>query len=162
MSWGSWWNGRCGSWRTRAAVGGGIVREQVPAEPRPVRASKFVNPPPAVAPTWFQDRQVETGVLARHITDPAIRLVTVVGRGGIGKTAMVCRLLTGLEAGRIPDVEGESGQITVGGIVYLSSNGVHQVTYPTIGRGPAAAGCLADAAQRLQGLYRDPQHTPGG
>jgi hypothetical protein len=44
-----------------------------------------------VAPTWFQDRQVETGVLARYVTDPGIRMVTVVGRGGIGKTAMVCR-----------------------------------------------------------------------
>ena len=65
-----------------------------------MRVSKFVNPPPATAPTWFQDRQVETGLLARYVTDPGIRLVTVVGRGGIGKTAMVCRLLQGLEAGR--------------------------------------------------------------
>ena len=46
---------------TRAAIGSGIRREQVPAEPQPVRASKFVNPPPATAPAWFQDRQVETG-----------------------------------------------------------------------------------------------------
>src|SRR4051794_2264423 len=73
----------------------GIRREQVPAEPQPVRASKFLNPPPATAPTWFQDRQEETELLARYITDPGIRMVTVVGRGGIGKTAMVCRLLKG-------------------------------------------------------------------
>ncbi len=32
---------------TRARIGSGIAREQVPAEPQPVRASKFVNPPPA-------------------------------------------------------------------------------------------------------------------
>ena len=94
---------------TRRRIGSGIGREQVPAEPQPVRASKFVNPPPATAPTWFQDRQVETGLLARYVTDPGIRLVTVAGRGGIGKTAMVCRLLKGLEAGRIPDVEGDLG-----------------------------------------------------
>ena len=133
---------------TRQRIDSGIQREQVPAEPQPVRASKFVNPPPAIAPTWFQDRQVETGLLARYVTDPGIRLVTVVGRGGIGKTAMVCRLLKGLEAGRIPDVEGRPGQISVGGIVYLSRNGVHQVEYPTLvadllrllpdGRGAAA------------------------
>ena len=144
---------------TRRRIGSGIQREQVPAEPQPVRASKFVNPPPATAPTWFQDRQVETGLLAKYVTDPGIRLVSVAGRGGIGKTAMVCRLLKGLEAGRIPDVEGDSAAITVGGIVYLSRNGLHQVDYPTL-----VADLLrllpADAAQRLQHLYQDPHHTP--
>ena len=77
-------------------------------------------------------------------------MVTVVGRGGIGKTAMVCRLLKRLEAGRIPDVEGDLAGITVGGIVYLSRNGVHQVDYPTL-----VADLLrllpADAARRLHG-----------
>ena len=144
---------------TRRRIGSGIRREQVPAEPQPVRASKFVNPPPATAPTWFQDRQVETGLLARYVTDPGIRLVTVTGRGGIGKTAMVCRLLKGLEAGRIPDVEGDLAAITVGGIVYLSRNGVHQVEYPTL-----VADLLrllpAEQAQRLQRLYQDPHHIP--
>jgi hypothetical protein len=35
---------------TRCRIGSGIQREQVPAEPQPVRSSKFVNPPPAMAP----------------------------------------------------------------------------------------------------------------
>jgi tetratricopeptide (TPR) repeat protein len=144
---------------TRRRIGSGLRREQVPAEPQPVRASKFVNPPPALAPTWFQDRQIETGLLARYVTDPGIAMVSVAGRGGIGKTAMVCRLLKGLEAGRLPDVEGDSAAITVGGIVYLSRNGVHQVAYPTL-----VADLLrllpAEDAQRLQGLYQDPHHTP--
>ena len=112
-----------------------------------------------MAPAWFQDRQVETGLLARYVTDPGIRLVTVTGRGGIGKTAMVCRLLKGLEAGRIPDVEGDLAKVTVGGIVYLSRNGVHQVEYPTLVADllrllPAGAGAAAAA------LYQDPQHSP--
>ena len=81
------------------------------------------------------------------------------GRGGIGKTALVCRLLKGLEAGRIPDVEGDSAAITVGGIVYLSRNGVHKVEYPTL-----VADLLrllpAEEAQRLQRMYQDPHHTP--
>ncbi|MGY1668949.1 tetratricopeptide repeat protein [Geodermatophilus sp. SYSU D00696] len=144
---------------TRRRERSGIVREQVPAESQAVRASKFLNPPPATAPVWFQDRQVETGLLTRYITDPGIRMVTVVGRGGIGKTAMVCRLLKGLEAGRIPDVEGDLAEITVGGIVYLSRNGVHQVDYPTL-----VADLLrlvpTSEAQRLQNLYQDPHHTP--
>ena len=145
--------------QTRQRVGSGIRREQVPAEPQPVRASKFVNPPPATAPAWFQDRQVETGLLARYVTDPGIRMVTVTGRGGIGKTATVCRLLKGLEAGRIPDVEGDLAAVKAGGIVYLSSNGAHQVDYPTL---------VADLlrllpepdARRLQRLYQDPHQSP--
>ena len=145
--------------RTRQRVGSGIRREQVPAEPQPVRASKFVNPPPATAPAWFQGRQVETGLLARYVTDPGIRMVTVTGRGGIGKTATVCRLLKGLEAGRIPDVEGDLATVKVGGIVYLSSNGAHQVNYPTL-----VADLLRllpeQEARRLERLYQDPHRTP--
>jgi hypothetical protein len=142
---------------TRARLASGIKREQVPAEPQPVQASKFVNPPPAVAPAWFQGRQLETRLLAKYVADPGIALVTVSGRGGIGKTALVCRLLKGLEAGRTPD--GEAAAITLGGIVYLSRNGMHTVDYPTL-----VADLLrllpADEAERLRRLHRDPQHTP--
>ena len=144
---------------TRRRVGSGIQREQIPAEPQPVLASKFVNPPPATAPTWFQGRQAETRQLARYVTDPAVRMVTVVGRAGIGKTAMMCRLLKGFEAGRIPDVEGDIANVTVGGIVYLSSNGVHKVQYPTL-----VADLLRllpmDESQRLHRIYHDPHRTP--
>jgi tetratricopeptide (TPR) repeat protein len=144
---------------TRRRIGNGIQREQVPAEPQPVRASKFVNPAPAPVPTWFQDRQLETGLLAKYVTDPGIRLVTIEGRGGIGKTAMVCKLLKELEAGFIPDMEGHFAEITVGGIVYLSLNGVHKVEYPTL-----VADLLrllpAETAQRLQRLYQDSRHSP--
>ena len=144
---------------TRRRIGSAIAREQVPAEPQPVRASKFVNPPPATAPAWFADRQVETGLLAKYVTDPGIRLVTVTGRGGIGKTAMVCRLLKGLEAGRIPDVEGDLARITARGIVYLSRNSAHKVEYPTL-----VADLLrllpAGESERLQRLYQDPHHDP--
>ena len=55
-----------------------------------------------MAPAWFQGRRAETARLAGYLSDPGIRLVTVTGPGGIGKTAMVCRLLKGLESGRIP------------------------------------------------------------
>ena len=145
--------------QTRQRVGSGIRREQVPAEPQPVRASKFVNPPPATAPAWFQGRQAETGLLARYVTDPGIRMVTVTGRGGIGKTATVCRLLKGLEAGRIPDTDGDLAAVKAGGIVYLSSNGAHQVDYPTLVADLLRLLSEQDA-RRLQRLYRDPHLTP--
>jgi tetratricopeptide (TPR) repeat protein len=138
---------------TRRRIVSGIAREQVPAEPQPLRSSKFVNPPPAVAPTWFQDRQVETGLLARYVMDPGIRLITVVGRGGVGKTAMVCRMLKMFEAGQVPDATGKTSPITMGGIVYLSRTGAHRVAYPTLVADLARL--LPDeAGQRLVTLYQ--------
>ena len=55
--------------------------------------------------------------------------MTVVGRGGVGKTAMVCRLLKALEAGRLPD---ELGELAVDGIVYLSPLGAHPVSFANL------------------------------
>jgi tetratricopeptide (TPR) repeat protein len=144
---------------TRRRIASGLQREKMPAEPQPVRTTRFVNPPPAAAPTWFQGRQAETAQLATYVTDPSIRLVTVVGRGGIGKTALVCRLLKGLEIGRIPDVDAGVATTSVAGIVYLSRNGVHPPEYPIL-----VSDLLrllpADTAQRLERLYKEPHHSP--
>jgi tetratricopeptide (TPR) repeat protein len=72
---------------------------------------------------------------------------------------MVCRLLKGLEAGRIPDAEGDLAALKVGGIVYLSRNGAHQVDYPTL-----VADLLRllpeQEARRLERLYQDPHQSP--
>ncbi len=145
---------------TRIRLVSGIQRERVPAEPQPVRATKFVNPPPAAVPAWYAGRQVETRLLAKYVADPGIAMVTVSGRPGIGKTALVCRLLKGLEAGGIPDAEPGSAAVTVGGIVYLSRNGLHQVDYPTL-----VADLLrllpVEEAERLRRAYQDPRRTPG-
>jgi hypothetical protein len=70
---------------TRRRVGSGIIQEQILGEPVPVRMSRFVNPPPVTAPSWFQDRVVETHLVARDVADPGIRMVTVAERGGIGE-----------------------------------------------------------------------------
>ncbi|MET0424298.1 MAG: tetratricopeptide repeat protein [Actinoplanes sp.] len=94
-----------------------LREEQQPAD-RPLRRSRFVNPQPATVPSWFQGRGPEIDRLADWLADPGVRLVTVTGRGGIGKTAMVCRLLSNLEK-----------ESTVAGIVYLSSEGRHPVKY---------------------------------
>ena len=82
--------------------------------------------------------------------------MTVVGRGGVGKTAMVCRLLKALEGGRLPD---DLGELEVDGIVYLSPSGEHPVNFPNL----FADLCRLlppEAADRLLQRYRDPQQTP--
>jgi hypothetical protein len=68
---------------------------------------------------------------------------------------MVCRLLKGLEAGRVPG----GGTVTVGGIVYLSRNGVHKVEYPTLVADLLRLLSAAEAG-RLERLYQNPQHRP--
>ena len=67
--------------------------------------------------------------IADFLRAPDERIITVVGRGGVGKTAMVCRLLKALESGRLPD---DLGVLDVDGIVYLSPAGEHPVNFPNL------------------------------
>jgi len=115
--------------QTEQRIESGLQRERQPVDKPAVRRAKFVNPPPMTAPTWFQDRHVETGLIGEFLHDGGLRLLTVVGRGGVGKTAMVCRLLKALEAGQLPD---DGGELPVDGIVYLSPAGIHPVSFPNL------------------------------
>ena len=131
-----------------------LERERQPhLRARATERSKFLNPPPGLAPAYFQDRQVEANLIGDFLNDASKRLMLVVGRAGIGKTALVCRLLKALELGSLPD---DGGPLDVDGIVYLSAIGSHRLNVPTL---------LADLskllpeeiAQSLEGLFRDPK-----
>ena len=67
--------------------------------------------------------------MADFLRDDGLRLLTVVGRGGIGKTATVVRLLRGIERGQLPD---DLAPFPVAGIVYLSQAGSRRVTFPNL------------------------------
>lgn len=54
---------------------------------------RFVTEPPPLRPNEFFDRAWELQRLEKHLANPSVRLITIVGRDGIGKTAMVSRLL---------------------------------------------------------------------
>jgi tetratricopeptide (TPR) repeat protein len=134
----------------------GLERERAPVKPLGgvQHRAKFINPPPAVPPTWFQNRHSESKSLANFLRDPGLRLMTVVGRGGNGKSAMVCRLLKFLEVGQLPD---DLGTLDVDGIVYLSNARTsHPVTVPELYRGITQL-LPEEIAQRIETLYRDPQ-----
>ena len=140
--------------RAAQSIERGLERARQPE--RPVGAlnrSKFVNAPPGVAPKYFQDRHVETGLIAAFLRDDASRLMTVVGRGGIGKTAMICRLLKALENGRLPD---DGGPLSVDGIVYLSASGSRSVSLPNL-YADLSKLLPEDSARELEALYRNPQ-----
>ena len=140
--------------KPRSASKAPLERERQPAEPvAPKHVTKFINPPPATAPSWFQDRHVETEQVGNFLKDPSLRMMTVVGRGGIGKTAMVCRLLKALEAGHLPD---DLGPLSVDGIVYLSPKGLRQVTLPHL-YADLCKLLAPSRAELLDAVYRNPQ-----
>jgi tetratricopeptide (TPR) repeat protein len=143
--------------RTEERIAAGLERERQPERPSaaPARA-KFVNAPPVVAPGYFQDRHVESELVGDFLRADDARIMTVVGRGGVGKTAMVCRLLKALEGGHLPD---DLGELAVDGIVYLSPAGAHPVNFPNL----FADLCRLlppETADRLLQRYRDPHETP--
>ncbi|MEM9089172.1 MAG: TIR domain-containing protein [Cyanobacteria bacterium P01_F01_bin.53] len=140
--------------RTSDRIESALERERQPTEPVQAKATtKFINPPPAAAPSWFQNRHVETKLIADFIKDDSLRLMTVVGRGGVGKTAMVCRVLKALESGQLPD---DLGALTVSGIVYLSPKGLRQVNLPHL----YADLCKllpTETSTALESTYQNPQ-----
>ncbi len=138
--------------RQQASIDAGLERVRQPAS-APRTTTKFINPPPGLAPDYFQDRHVETKLVADFINNPAQRLLTIIGRGGVGKTAMVCRLLKGLEIGKLPD---DLGEMKVDGIVYLSAIGSRRVNFGNL----YADLCRLlpqNIADELDALYREPQ-----
>jgi tetratricopeptide (TPR) repeat protein len=143
--------------RTEERIAAGMEVQRQPERPvvAPAQA-KFVNPPPMAAPGYFQDRHVESELIGEFLRATDERILTVVGRGGVGKTAMVCRLLKSLEGGRLPD---DLGELDVDGIVYLSPSGAHPVNFPNLFDDLCRL-LPADAAEGLRQQYRDPQHTP--
>ena len=147
-------NPQAAAQQTERNIQTGLERERQPEKPiTGVARLKFINPPPDIAPTYFQDRHVETKLIGDFLKDPSSRLLTIDGRAGIGKTAMVCRLLKALEGGHLPD---DLGPLNVNGIVYLSATGSRRINTANLF---ADLGLLLpeSKAQQLDALYQDPK-----
>jgi tetratricopeptide (TPR) repeat protein len=147
-------NPRAAEKRVQGTIDAVLAVERQPSKPvRGISPGKFINPPPLIAPTWFRDRHVETRLIGDFLRDDALRLMTVVGRGGIGKSAMVCRLLRSLEGGQLPD---DGGPLAVDGIVYLSdARSFHRVNVPDLYASLMKL-LPEDAVKRLDLIYRNP------
>lgn len=140
--------------RVTESIARGLERERQPERPSgAMSSSKFINPPPGLAPGYFQDRHYETATVGAFLRDEALRLFTVVGRGGTGKTALVCRLLKALESGQLPD---DGGSMSVDGIVYLSTRGTRRVNMPNI-YSDLSKLLPTDIASQLDALYKNAQ-----
>jgi tetratricopeptide (TPR) repeat protein len=142
--------------RTEKRIAAGLEQQRQPERPTagPARA-RFVNQPPMAAPGYFQDRHVESEQIGEFLRSDE-RILTVVGRGGVGKTAMVCRLLKAVEGGQLPD---DLGELEVDGIVYLSPSGAHPVSFPNLFDDLCRL-LPEQAAGRLRQAYKDPHQNP--
>jgi tetratricopeptide (TPR) repeat protein/pimeloyl-ACP methyl ester carboxylesterase len=81
---------------------------------------KVINTAPMVARGYFQDRDEETRMLSDFLRDESQRLFIVTGGSGMGKTTMVCRLLSSIV--KEQDLDGIQ-RVKLDGVVYLSANG---------------------------------------
>jgi tetratricopeptide (TPR) repeat protein len=144
--------------KTEKNIQNGLERERQPEEPVAGKSStRFINPPPGIAPNYFQDRLIETQQIANFLDNDSQRLMTIVGRAGVGKTAMVCRLLKALERGELPD---DLSEMKVDGIVYLSETGSHRVNFANVFADLSKL-LPKETAESLEGIYRNPQTSTG-
>lgn len=142
--------------RTQINIERGLERERQLELPVASKVqTRFINRPPLIPPTYFQDRHVETALIGTFLRNENMRLMTVVGRGGVGKTAMVCRLLRSLEGGKLPD---DGGELTVGGIVYLSARSGHPVNFPNLFFDLCKL-LPEETAKYLEQFYKDPKQS---
>jgi tetratricopeptide (TPR) repeat protein len=129
-------------------------KEQKPEMPvRMKTAVRFINSLPCIAPTYFQDRHVETNQISDFLKNDVQRMMMIVGCAGIGKTTMVCRMLEALKNGKLPD---DGGYLPLNGIVCLGENSTRKVNFSNL----FADLCRLlpdETAKQLNGVYRDPQ-----
>jgi tetratricopeptide (TPR) repeat protein len=97
-------------------------RDQADKERREMRERQRVVNLRPLDVAHFKDRLRETRTLCDHLVEGTVRLVSVVGRSGMGKTALVCHVLADLERGIKPSegLEPSEGW-RVDGILYLSA-----------------------------------------
>jgi tetratricopeptide (TPR) repeat protein len=140
--------------RTEEGIARGIERERQSSQPvEGISRTRFLNQPPAVAPSYFQNRYVESRLIGDFLKDEAKRLMTVVGRAGIGKTATVCRVLKALEHRSLPD---DLGPLDVDGIVYLNAIGSRRVNAPNLYEDLLRL-LPEGAIRRIEAVVRDPK-----
>jgi len=116
--------------RTLNTIKAGLERERrAPNKEDKELKGRIINTPPATPPSYFQDRYFETKMLGMFLADNAKCVFSVIGRGGVGKTAMVCRVLLALEHNRLPD---NLGEMDIDSIIYYSATGTRRITVHNI------------------------------
>lgn len=97
---------------------------------------RVVNLRPLDMRHTFKGRQHEIQTLRDYLADDRVRLISVVGRGGMGKTALVSHVLADLEEGTLAVLDRQEGPV-IDGILYLGTRttglGLERI-YTDVGR----------------------------
>ncbi len=105
--------------RRRIADGLDELRHQATVAPAIERRQlRVVGRPPLGTVEHFKNRVREQEKIGRLLAEPTTRLVSVIGHGGMGKTALAGKVLRDLEQHRWPHTNDD---IPLDGIVYLSA-----------------------------------------
>jgi tetratricopeptide (TPR) repeat protein len=118
------WDGRVERQRERIAEGLEEHRRQRTEEQerREKERLRVVGQPPLDVADYFKNRQRDLEKLGQLLAEPTTRLVSVIGHGGMGKTALACKVLQDLERHRWPHTASLPDQeVPVDGILYLST-----------------------------------------
>lgn len=141
-------NTELSSQRAEERIKHAIEQERLPKKynASPVR-SKFIKMPPGI-PNYFQNRFDETAMVGEFLKNDVQRVITVAGRGGIGKTTMICRVLRSLAADQLPD---DGGSLKVDHMIYL--DGLRGITTFDIYNNLCKL-LPADISEELLSLYK--------
>jgi tetratricopeptide (TPR) repeat protein len=114
------WDKRIKRQRERISEGLDVQRQQLAAQraQREKRRLRVVGAPPLDVTDYFKDRREDLRRLGQLLSEPTTRLVSVIGHGGMGKTALACKILRDLERQRWSHAEHD---VTIDGIIYLST-----------------------------------------
>jgi tetratricopeptide (TPR) repeat protein len=80
-----------------------VVPDQTGADVSRRAGSKVIGLPVAYGLELFKNRTRELEMIGRYLANPAIRVVTVTGRRGIGKSAVAAKVMELLDRGEWPD-----------------------------------------------------------
>jgi len=92
------------------------------------RATVVVNASPGAIPAYFTGRDHEVARCCSFLRDGAQRMLVVVGRGGVGKTTVVTRVLSAGEHGCLPD----DLPFAVSAFVYLAPTPMQPLSARTV------------------------------
>jgi len=124
------WDGRVEQQRQRIADGLEAQRQQVAMRYRDEMRLRVVGRPPLDVADYFKDRERELATIGQLLAEPTTRLVSLIGHGGMGKTALACKVLRDMERHRWPHTQPplrrfysqpSQGFPPLDGILYLST-----------------------------------------
>lgn len=104
----------------RQRITDGLVglRQQVVEQSTKEKHISVVGHPPLGVVEYFKDRTREQAEAGNLLAKPTTRLVSIVGHGGMGKTALAIKVLHDLEQRQWPHTDDD---IPLDGIIYLST-----------------------------------------